>query len=359
MGKKKLKRNISGLRNQSQNTTELNPASDDNQEPADEEPSLTNWDDDEPHDGNTWERHPDDIKSRWEPESHNEESVEDEGIYIEGVELAGAGKSGVGKKSLQAKMVRMAAMYGDDPQDEDWVPARVKWKIVQRRKCMTGPIQRKKGPDVGSKSASTRYRHRELLCNQVNLEYCGFKPLPPRQKTLDDTVTEPVTSETDNVMDLTLDSDDDESVERTDEVINDGCDGASWPDESSAEPEVTVESLSGHVETQLMKQKRLESDISGSEFSDSEFECDENGDDLGGECHNGSDDVIGDVQPELGGDGLEKEDLEDWEDELEEIIVPKGADVQSWAELRTQIIDDLNRKYKTLPLSQINQLMIL
>ncbi|KXN83325.1 hypothetical protein AN958_01561, partial [Leucoagaricus sp. SymC.cos] len=31
------------------------------------------------------------------------------------------------------------------------------------------------------------------------------------------------------------------------------------------------------------------------------------------------------------------------EDELEEIIVLKSADVQSWAELHTQIIDDLNR----------------
>jgi len=57
---------------------------------------------------------------------------------------------------------------------------------------------------------------------------------------------------------------------------------------------------------------------------------------------------------QVGGGCGEEED--GWEDEIHENLSPK-ADIRGWEELRTQIKDDL--KKKLLPLSQINQLMIL
>ena len=50
---------------------------------------------------------------------------------------------------------------------------------------------------------------------------------------------------------------------------------------------------------------------------------------------------------------------EQWEDELDECLVPNLTDIRGWDLLREQIKNDLEKKYKSLPLSQINQYMIL
>jgi hypothetical protein len=51
---------------------------------------------------------------------------------------------------------------------------------------------------------------------------------------------------------------------------------------------------------------------------------------------------------------------EDWEDELYESVAPAAATkVRDWKTLREQIQHNLKKKHKDLPLSQINQLMIL
>ena len=50
---------------------------------------------------------------------------------------------------------------------------------------------------------------------------------------------------------------------------------------------------------------------------------------------------------------------EDWEAELDECLTPNPTEIQDWSTLRKQIKKDLARKYKSLPLSQVNQLMIL
>ena len=52
------------------------------------------------------------------------------------------------------------------------------------------------------------------------------------------------------------------------------------------------------------------------------------------------------------------ESAEAWEEELDETLTP-NAEIQDWGALRTQIKADLKKKHKSLPLSQINQLMIL
>ena len=50
---------------------------------------------------------------------------------------------------------------------------------------------------------------------------------------------------------------------------------------------------------------------------------------------------------------------EEWEAELDECLAPNPTEIQDWSTLREQIKKDLERKYKSLPLSQVNQLMIL
>lgn len=57
-------------------------------------------------------------------------------------------------------------------------------------------------------------------------------------------------------------------------------------------------------------------------------------------------------------DEIEKDVEEIWEDEIEEVMQPK-SEIRSWGELREQIKTDLKKKHVHLPLSQINQLMIL
>jgi hypothetical protein len=54
----------------------------------------------------------------------------------------------------------------------------------------------------------------------------------------------------------------------------------------------------------------------------------------------------------------ETENAEAWEEELDETLTP-NAEIRDWEALRTQIKADLKKKHKSLPLSQINQLMIL
>ena len=50
---------------------------------------------------------------------------------------------------------------------------------------------------------------------------------------------------------------------------------------------------------------------------------------------------------------------EEWEAELDECLAPNPTEIRDWSTLREQIKKDLERKYKSLPLLQVNQLMIL
>ena len=50
---------------------------------------------------------------------------------------------------------------------------------------------------------------------------------------------------------------------------------------------------------------------------------------------------------------------EEWEAELDECLAPNPTEIRDWSTLCEQIKKDLERKYKSLPLLQVNQLMIL
>lgn len=53
------------------------------------------------------------------------------------------------------------------------------------------------------------------------------------------------------------------------------------------------------------------------------------------------------------------EEVKDWEAELEEYMEGPKAHIQDWADLRVHIKKQLKKESKTLPLSRLNQLMII
>ena len=55
---------------------------------------------------------------------------------------------------------------------------------------------------------------------------------------------------------------------------------------------------------------------------------------------------------------MDDKELEDWECELEDSVQGPTSNVHDWLDLRKQIKDHLKKNSKTLPLSQINQLLI-
>jgi len=56
---------------------------------------------------------------------------------------------------------------------------------------------------------------------------------------------------------------------------------------------------------------------------------------------------------------LEEDSDEEWEAELDDSFNPGTTEIRDWSTLRAQIKEDLRKKAKSLPLSQINQLLIL
>ena len=53
------------------------------------------------------------------------------------------------------------------------------------------------------------------------------------------------------------------------------------------------------------------------------------------------------------------EDENDWEEDLDECIHADGVDIRGWEELREQITTDLKNRGNTLPITKINQLLVL
>jgi len=56
---------------------------------------------------------------------------------------------------------------------------------------------------------------------------------------------------------------------------------------------------------------------------------------------------------------LNKDDTETWKQELDANVKNPNKKIRGWDKLRKQIKNDLKKHRKTLPLSHINQLMIL
>jgi len=68
---------------------------------------------------------------------------------------------------------------------------------------------------------------------------------------------------------------------------------------------------------------------------------------------------ISDLDPIIVDPGDHDEEVEDWEAELEEVVEGPKTHIRDWADLRADIKKDLKKHSKTLPLSRLNQLMII
>jgi hypothetical protein len=55
---------------------------------------------------------------------------------------------------------------------------------------------------------------------------------------------------------------------------------------------------------------------------------------------------------------VDEEEAEEWEEELD-VAIKGGSEIRDWKTLRDQIKDDLKKNYKSLPLSAVNQLLVL
>jgi hypothetical protein len=58
-------------------------------------------------------------------------------------------------------------------------------------------------------------------------------------------------------------------------------------------------------------------------------------------------------------DDMNDEELEDWEADLDESVRGPKSHVRDWSDLHEQIKDHLKKNSKTIPLSQLNQLLII
>ncbi|KAF8588139.1 hypothetical protein K439DRAFT_1658713 [Ramaria rubella] len=153
-----------------------------------------------------------------------------------------------------------------------------------------------KGPDVGSKSTWTQRRHRKLLTGQTNLD--NFIQKTSAEHAGDKLHTE----------------------QRVPNLVPIHC-------ESITPPPLSFNTPSPNV--QKRKEKSPDERVErGSVAEDSGAEVDE--------------------------------DIEGWEEDVSETVRPHDRDnIRGWAELRTQIKEDLKKKHSKMCLSEINQLMIL
>ncbi|KAG1867444.1 hypothetical protein C8R48DRAFT_771937 [Suillus tomentosus] len=88
--------------------------------------------------------------------------------------------------SCCSQLIDLAASMDDDPCDETWLPPREAKRRAQQTGC---PNHYKKGPDVGSKSARTQQRYKQLLQNQKLLTSLGFTVQPKSYQSAQTTST--------------------------------------------------------------------------------------------------------------------------------------------------------------------------
>jgi hypothetical protein len=136
--RKKLKRNISGLKNQPP-TTSGNDSLKENVLPTNSEPNIDTTSEQAPcqseglaegsdsHRENTLNTHyhPDDIRPHWEEEEVEADHVM--GFMDEGIE------DDICRKGLQIKMLALAMSFGDDPRDEDWIPPKLRYRKAKEQ----------------------------------------------------------------------------------------------------------------------------------------------------------------------------------------------------------------------------------
>ncbi|EDR10094.1 uncharacterized protein LACBIDRAFT_325694 [Laccaria bicolor S238N-H82] len=375
MGKKKQKKNITGLRNQPKTASHIKDNVTVATAPAH---PVTHADvDDQSDNDEGWDPHVrlDSNRPCWDSDDEEKDSEDEADVEDEVIE---AGEDGWRSESLQVGLMVLAIEIGDDPRDEDWIPEAVRRKHKARMaQARPRPTFYQKGPDVGSKSDRTQRRYTDLLKGQQTLENLGFVKAEPRTRSnaraseTDSTPSEdsagvkvkvedksPLispcslasslpTSELEDGVCVRQETPDPPVLEFNVEIRQESLTPPPLHFAESRSPSVRIREESVTPPPLFFNRPTRKRKASGSlESEDSEDEMMSNP--LGD--NSGEQQRVEDLQGEESADA--------WEEELDETLMP-NAEIQDWATLRTQIKTDLKKKHKSMTLSQINQLMLL
>ncbi|KAI6113506.1 hypothetical protein EV401DRAFT_1890177 [Pisolithus croceorrhizus] len=194
-------------------------------------------------------------------------------------------------------LINLAIRTRDNPSDETWLPAS---RARQKKKSAGRPMEYKKGPDIGSKSAHTKQHYQKLLQNQTSLTSFGFVHIPWSPSPSPSSDASPIPSSP-----------------------------LCTPDPPVKVPEQPF--FPSNDGLQIQSDSNYTTGMSGDSREADLAEYD-----------------VGLVQ------GME----DAWEEELEE-QEHGGVEVWGWDELWNQIKEDLAKGAKTLPLWHINQLLLI
>ncbi|EDR06554.1 uncharacterized protein LACBIDRAFT_300092 [Laccaria bicolor S238N-H82] len=376
--KKKVKRNISGLRNQSKPTTGVSHT---DSEPicgprveTSHTPDLLIDNDLDDVDDEEWvpNVHVDSSRPVCDGvESDGDIDSEDEEDFLDKVEeiRPGVNPRKYRNKGLYVALMRMAMDVGDNLMDEDWVPKKTRKKLRKERKIANRPKEYKKGPDVGSKSTRTQCRYKSLLKDQKTLEDLGFTKTDKR----------PCIDHEDNMESDSGQSDSSGFGEDTFEVDTIKQESPELEIPLERDAEIVAEEDAGENDIQIRIESASPPRLMFDDETPADVFCDlvqireesmspprllfDDQISLLGKRKNGCEsNPENSADPhhaaQKNTDDLELAD-EEWEAELDECFASNPSEIRDWHALRDQIKNDLNKKFKSLPLSQINQLMIL
>ncbi|KAJ7573601.1 hypothetical protein C8J56DRAFT_903250 [Mycena floridula] len=314
---KKQARNLTGLRNQPR----PEPVDSDSDE------AISGPDSDDSADPNVYF---DSARVDWEKEENaggeSDLDVDEEDLDVEDLDDEDFGR----------RLAEMASK--EDDKDTDWIP-------YELRPHAKAPVSRKgralsygKGPDVMNKSQATAYRHRSAWKGQGKLDGFGFHNSKAAMSALDSRSQVPMKasrkapacpSHTAAPLSSTGTSS-----------------SASSPPTIIIDPDSNEEDIAEAFAESVIPQIRRVS--ASPEASDDE----DHGARVESETEPTADALNVPVEESIA-------DAEAWEEELDEDVRDPKAEIKDWTELRKQIKEDLKWNSKTLPLSKINQLLIL
>ncbi|KAF7362714.1 hypothetical protein MVEN_00620700 [Mycena venus] len=187
----KVKRNLSGLRNQKPRSPTPDPAL---SQPSDPEYSqdwpsdLVDESEDEPEVEEFDLAHEDGMKSK--PGSNIDV---DSDVEVEEEDQAfSSATEFLEDEVLLERLLPQAEKRGNGADEEEWVPPRVRYQRQRRKQEKKTRGEYKKGPDVASKSDRTQRRYRHSIATQTKLRAgSDFVKLPPvRNPALDASAVE-------------------------------------------------------------------------------------------------------------------------------------------------------------------------
>ena len=201
------------------------------------------------------------------------------------------------------------------------------------------PTSYKKGPDVMSKSARTRRRHQKAFKGQGKLTGYGFKApqydpkVKPKQRSLPT-----MTKNTTTTKEREMDEDDRGAQPPIAELSSYGARKRSMSVLSDPSTDGEIQSRSDRI--------RESGGLDEIEENEEQSDMDDAG----------SGEKVAILEPKVED---HDEELEDWEEELEEHTKGSKNHVRDWEDLRADIKKQLKKESKTLPVSRLNQLMVI